>query len=131
MGRVRHLRITGTVRHAWRGAALLCAVAALLGTLLACPDPAGAGGGTAGPHREGLTTAAATAAYNCPYEQGGCGVFPHLAPAVLTAPPQDSAPGAAVLVVRHASGDERPRVRRAGEVRARAPGAHVLGVLRR
>ncbi|CAM5379666.1 hypothetical protein GCM10010329_14240 [Streptomyces spiroverticillatus] len=127
MGAARHTRITSTARHAWRGVALLCAATALLGALLACLSPTGAGGEGVGPHRE----SPAATAYNCPYDDSGCGAFPHLAPAVLTAPPQDSAPGTAVLVVRHARGDERPRVRRAVEVRARAPGAHVLGVLRR
>ncbi|MFJ2746014.1 hypothetical protein ACIO3O_40865 [Streptomyces sp. NPDC087440] len=119
-------RTEGGVR---RGVALLCAAAALLGALLACLGPVGGGGEGRDSHR--VTAGVAGAAYNCPYEQEGCGVFPHLSPAVLTAPPQDSAPGTAVLAVRHAGGDERPRVRRSGEVRARAPGAHVLGVLRR
>ncbi|MCX5201615.1 hypothetical protein OG897_09150 [Streptomyces sp. NBC_00237] len=136
MGGLRHIRTGSTTCRFRRGVALLCAATALLGALLTCLSP-GSRASTGGPdtwrtpHHATAVPYATAPAYNCPYDRGGCGVFPHLSPAVLTAPPQDSAPGTALLAVRYAKNGEVPRTGRDGEVRARAPGKHALGVLRR
>ncbi|MGW7415744.1 hypothetical protein [Streptomyces sp. NPDC054863] len=119
----RHFRNRGTsVRLARirRGVALLCAVAALFGALLVCLSPAGA-----------ETSSSLSPAYDCPYDQGGCGAFPHASPAVLTAPPPDALPGAVALPVRHEGGGQAVGVPRTDGARARAPGPYVLMVLRR
>ncbi|MFD3517859.1 hypothetical protein [Streptomyces sp. NPDC058657] len=107
--------------------ALLCASAALFGALLVCLGPVAALA-DGGPHTAAPSPAVA---YNCPYEQGHCGVLAHLAPAILTAPPQDAPPGALALPVRREEAAGPAGVRRGGEARARAPGRHVLQVLRR
>ncbi|MFI0978558.1 hypothetical protein ACH4SP_16365 [Streptomyces sp. NPDC021093] len=123
MGGLRHFRTRGTSAHAARvrrGVALLCAVAALLGALLVCLTPARA-----------ETAAPPSAAYNCPYDQGGCGLFPHAAPAVLTVPPLDTPPGAVALPVRHGGDGGTAKVARGDGTWARAPGPYVLMVLRR
>ncbi|MEU3609119.1 hypothetical protein AB0E83_27265 [Streptomyces sp. NPDC035033] len=68
-------------------------------------------------------------AYVCPYDRGGCSLFPSLSPAVLSAPPLDPP--------LHAE-DRLPRVgafagggaARDPGVRPRAPDLHVLQVLR-
>ncbi|MFF0742661.1 hypothetical protein ACFYVL_19915 [Streptomyces sp. NPDC004111] len=139
MGGLRHTRNSRTGRHerpartrgiarVRRGVALLCAATALFGALLIClgPAPASASGG--GPHAAAPSPAPV---YNCPYEQGHCGVFPHLSPAILTAPSQDAPPEALALPVRRADGTAPAGVRRGDGAWPRAPGPHVLQVLRR
>lgn len=139
MGGLRHTRNSRTGCHGRpvrtrgiarvrRGVALLCAAAALFGALLVCLAPAPALAAPGGPHPVTLSPAPA---YNCPYEQGHCGVFPHLSPAILTAPSQDASPGALALPERRAGEAGPAGVRRGGEAWARAPGRHVLQVLRR
>ncbi|MGX1884714.1 hypothetical protein [Streptomyces sp. NPDC055287] len=110
--------------------ALLSAVATLLAALFVClgtgPEPrehhgaAAAVATTATPAQDGP-------AYICPYDSPHCGVFPHLSPAVLTAPPpatpvaaepQYSAPPAAAGPAR------------GSDVLPRTPGRHVLQVMR-
>ncbi|MFI5803087.1 hypothetical protein [Streptomyces sp. NPDC051561] len=138
MGGLRHTRNRRTRDHSYgahtepiarlrRGVALLCAATALIGALLVClgPVPAPADGGGTHP------APSSAPAYNCPYEQGHCKVFPHLSPAILTAPPQDSPPGEVALLVRRAGGVPAAGPVRGGEAWARAPGKHVLQVLRR
>ncbi|MEU8891041.1 hypothetical protein [Streptomyces sp. NPDC048442] len=140
MGGLRHFRNRGTSAHVARirrGVSLLCAVAALFGALLVCLGPAaGAGGGEV--HAGSAAEAAAftpvfpaSPAYNCPYGQGDCGVFPHASPAVLTAPPLEPLPGTVAPQVRHGGDGGVVGITRGDGAWARAPGAHVLMVLRR
>ncbi|WP_282691926.1 hypothetical protein [Streptomyces sp. CC208A] len=126
-----------------RPLALASAVATLLAALFVClgsgPGGADAAGGHPGHGRsaalavEGPSLTAVPApgrsAYVCPYDRGGCSLFPSLSPAVLSAPPLDPP--------LHAE-DRLPRVDAVGGdgaargpgVRARAPDLHVLQVLR-
>ncbi|MFJ6700996.1 hypothetical protein ACIQM4_33775 [Streptomyces sp. NPDC091272] len=106
--------------------ALLCAAAALFGALLACLGPARSVE-NAGAH----AAPSPASTYNCPYDQGDCGAFPHLSPAVLTAAPPDAPPSAAALPVRHGGEGTAAKSPRGDGTWARAPGAHVLMVLRR
>jgi hypothetical protein len=128
IGRNKRLVHTRGIARVRRGVALLCAAAALFGALLVCLAPAPALAAPGGPHPVTLSPAPA---YDCPYEQGHCGVLPHLSPAILTAAPQDAPPGALVLPVRRAGEAGAAGARRGGEAWARAPGRHVLQVLRR
>ncbi|MGW7053405.1 hypothetical protein [Streptomyces sp. NPDC054887] len=117
-----------------RPMALLSAVATLLAALFVClaisPEPR-EGHGTGATGSAATVTAAPQArggpAYVCPYDSQHCGVFPHLSPAVLTVPPpatpaaaepQPFAPPAAVGPARGSG------------ILARAPGRHVLQVMR-
>lgn len=128
--------------------ALVSAVATLLAALFFClgagPGPEAHHAGT-GPEAEsgsaGTGAAARTATpaaraaagsvveYICPYDRGGCSLFPSLSPAVLSAPPLDPPLHAAdgLPRVEPPSGDGAAR--RSG-VRPRAPDLHVLQVLR-
>ncbi|MEV6331698.1 hypothetical protein [Streptomyces sp. NPDC051909] len=134
MGGPRLVRLS---RHL-RPTALVSAVATLLGALFLClgvSDPAG--------HREprpAAQTVTRTHApagaqalddeqYACPYERGGCSLFPALSPAVLSAPPLDPPLHADGRAARPAEalGDGRPPHPGA---RPRAPDLHVLQVLR-
>ncbi|MEU7022947.1 hypothetical protein ABZ990_20130 [Streptomyces sp. NPDC046203] len=67
--------------------------------------------------------------YSCPYESGGCSLFPALSPAVLGAPAHDAPPHTAdrlpLFSAPHLSG----RMPRSG-AQPRAPDLHVLQVLR-
>ncbi|WP_369143897.1 hypothetical protein [Streptomyces sp. R44] len=110
--------------------ALASAVATLLAALFLClgtgPD------GERAHHPEGPVAAAATAvtgAYVCPYDRGGCSLFPSLSPAVLSAPPLDPPLHAESGPPRLAppSGDGPAR---RSDARPRAPDLHVLQVLR-
>ncbi|MGW8767821.1 hypothetical protein ACWGN5_35655 [Streptomyces sp. NPDC055815] len=110
--------------------ALASAVATLLAALFLClgtgPD------GERAHHQEGPVAAAATAAtgaYVCPYDRGGCSLFPSLSPAVLSAPPLDPPLHAEGGPPRLAppSGDGPAR---RSDARPRAPDLHVLQVLR-
>ncbi|MFI8770055.1 hypothetical protein ACIGN6_34790 [Streptomyces sp. NPDC053792] len=129
--------------------ALASAVATLLAALFLClgtgPDGERAHHeegprATAGATGEATTAAgevtdvtgeatAVTDAYVCPYDRGGCSLFPSLSPAVLSAPPLDTP--------LHAEGG-LPRVAppagdgpaRRSDARPRAPDLHVLQVLR-
>ncbi|MFE6715054.1 hypothetical protein [Streptomyces sp. NPDC057695] len=124
--------------------ALVSAVATLLAALFFClgagPGPgdhhADAGPGVASGALGGSTPAVGTTSaarvaveYVCPYDRGGCSLFPSLSPAVLSAPPLDPPLHAADGPPRAepASGDGAAR--RSG-VRPRAPDLHVLQVLR-
>ncbi|WP_167345365.1 hypothetical protein [Streptomyces bikiniensis] len=129
--------------------ALASAVATLLAALFFClgtgpgshhgaaPEPPGQGSeqGQGSGQREGqgqrqdATAVTVPVAYVCPYDRGGCSLFPSLSPAVLSAPPLDPPLQAADGLPRLApvSGDESAR--RSG-VRPRAPDLHVLQVLR-
>ncbi|MER5312787.1 hypothetical protein ABT034_34020 [Streptomyces sp. NPDC002773] len=128
--------------------ALVSAVATLLAALFFClgaepdghheaadragPQPGAravtlAGGGTAG---SGATVrGAAVREYVCPYDRGGCSLFPSLSPAVLSAPPLDpplhTAGGPPRLDPPSGDGPAR----RSG-AQPRAPDLHVLQVLR-
>ncbi|GGS84297.1 hypothetical protein GCM10010222_27410 [Streptomyces tanashiensis] len=121
--------------------ALASAVATLLAALFLClgtgpdgerahheegPRATGVAGGTAGVTAE---AAAVTGEYVCPYDRGGCSLFPSLSPAVLSAPPLDPPLHAAGGAPRLAppSGDGPAR---RSDARPRAPDLHVLQVLR-
>ncbi|MEE1751314.1 hypothetical protein [Streptomyces sp. SP18CS02] len=115
--------------------ALLSAVATLLAALFLCLGPEGATGHHGGmadarvsPTATPVHPAAAATAYSCPYDRGDCGLFPSLTPAVLTAPPLDP-PQHADGPARTATAGVPDRPARA-EARPRAPGLHVLQVLR-
>lgn len=133
------LRLERPYRHA-RPMALVSAVATLLAALFVClgSGPSGPGGhpgheraAAPAPVGPAATPVPGTgrAAYVCPYDRGGCSLFPALSPAVLSAPPLDPP--------LHTE-DRLPRVDAlAGEgagrdpgVRPRAPDLHVLQVLR-
>ncbi|MEU2077045.1 hypothetical protein [Streptomyces sp. NPDC013489] len=140
-------RLVRPSQHA-RPMALVSAVATLLAALFFClgagPGPEAHHAGT-GPEAEsgsaGTGAAARTATpaaraaagsvveYICPYDRGGCSLFPSLSPAVLSAPPLDPPLHAAdgLPRVEPPSGDGAAR--RSG-VRPRAPDLHVLQVLR-
>ncbi|MFI9121053.1 hypothetical protein ACIGW0_16870 [Streptomyces bikiniensis] len=127
--------------------ALASAVATLLAALFFClgtgpgshhgaaPEPPGQGSeqgqGQGSEQRQGQDATAVTVPveYVCPYDRGGCSLFPSPSPAVLSAPPLDPPLQAADGLPRLApvSGDESAR--RSG-VRPRAPDLHVLQVLR-
>lgn len=118
--------------------ALASAVATLLAALFLC---LGTGPDGARTHHEeapratgaaGAAVSAATAAtgeYVCPYDRGGCSLFPSLSPAVLSAPPLDPPLQATGGSPRLAppSGDGAAR---RPDARPRAPDLHVLQVLR-
>ncbi|MGW5418830.1 hypothetical protein [Streptomyces sp. NPDC003943] len=127
-------RLDGPPRHA-RPLALASAVATLLGALFLCLAVTAEPGD---PEQHGRHTAARTAQaatgitgdrYACPYEPGGCSLFPALSPAVLSAPPMDPPLHAAGRLphigVPHRAG-QAPRA----DARPRAPDLHVLQVLR-
>lgn len=113
--------------------ALMSAVATLLAALFVClgmgPEPREHHDSAAGAVTAAVAVAPAQGgpAYTCPYDSKRCGVFPHLSPAVLTAPPpatpvaaepQHFAPPAAADPVRDSG------------ALPRAPGRHVLQVMR-
>ncbi|MET9509044.1 hypothetical protein ABZX62_11300 [Streptomyces flavidovirens] len=87
------------------------------------------------PREQHGPVAAATAAapaqdwptYICPYDSQHCGAFPHLSPAVLTAPPPATPVAAEPQYFAPPAGADP--VRGAG-VLPRAPGRHVLQVMR-
>ncbi|MGW2561820.1 hypothetical protein ACWCXB_21720 [Streptomyces sp. NPDC001514] len=132
MGGPRHKRI---VRIA-RPTALVSAVATLLTALFICLDgraDARTDGdqGHAGA-RPGITVAAsapARAEYICPHDRGDCGLFPHLGPAVLTAPPVDGPVDSAAPPPSPAQAHRAAPAPRTG-AHPRAPDLHVLQVLR-
>ncbi|MFD7895456.1 hypothetical protein [Streptomyces sp. NPDC059743] len=121
--------------------ALASAMATLFAALFICLGPesaTGSGSGSdfgAGPgdrhagNRSFTTVSQAEARFSCPYDNGDCGLFTHLSPAVLTVPPP-AAPLAADVQLPHR---EPPyptgQVPRSGAL-ARAPDLHVLQVLR-
>lgn len=133
--------------------ALVSAVATLLAALFFClgagpgpgdhhadAGPRAAGGTRAGGTPADSTPAAATPAapravgktaveYVCPYDRGGCSLFPSLSPAVLSAPPLDPPLHAADGPPRSEPPSGDGAARRSG-VRPRAPDLHVLQVLR-
>ncbi|MFZ4296893.1 hypothetical protein ACOZE3_03070 [Streptomyces cinereoruber] len=132
--------------------ALVSAVATLLAALFFCLGTGpGAGAGAhhgAGPEPQGresgqdATAVAVTGPvpvtsrpvtvpveYVCPYDRGGCSLFPSLSPAVLSAPPLDPPLQAADGLPRLAPVSGDGPARRSG-VRPRAPDLHVLQVLR-
>ncbi|MBT2528570.1 hypothetical protein J7E91_24995 [Streptomyces sp. ISL-99] len=128
MGGRRQSR-TGRTGRTRRPTALLSAVATLLTAVFFC---LGAG---SEPREQHGPVAAATAAapaqdgpaYICPYDSQHCGAFPHLSPAVLTAPPPATPVAAEPQYFAPPAGADP--VRGAG-VLPRAPGRHVLQVMR-
>lgn len=122
--------------------ALVSAVATLLAALFFClgagPGPENHHAGT-GPRTPSGATATGTTAtpaatgtvveYICPYDRGGCSLFPSLSPAVLSAPPLDPPLHAADGLPRFEPPSGDGAARRSG-VRPRAPDLHVLQVLR-
>ncbi|WP_434588770.1 hypothetical protein [Streptomyces sp. A5-4] len=105
--------------------ALLSVVATLLCALFVCL------GAAESREQHAAVTVAVQApgaqAYTCPYDSQHCGVFAHLSPAVLTAPPP-ATPVAAEPPHRAPPLVANP-VRDSGSL-ARAPGRHVLQVMR-
>ncbi|MFE4310598.1 hypothetical protein ACFQ9H_36140 [Streptomyces sp. NPDC056517] len=139
---MRATRLVRPSQHA-RPMALVSAVATLLAALFFCCPPAGPGPGNhhagAGPKIASRPTATGTTAtpaatgtvveYVCPYDRGGCSLFPSLSPAVLSAPPLDPPLHAADGLPRFEPPSGDGAARRSG-VRPRAPDLHVLQVLR-
>ncbi|MFD7440827.1 hypothetical protein [Streptomyces sp. NPDC059909] len=132
MGGPRHKRI---VRIA-RPTALVSAVATLLATLFICLGGRADARTEAGlDHADGHTAITAApsaqvrAEYTCPYDRGDCGLFPHLSPAVLTAPPVDGPVDGATPPPVPAPAHDAGPAPRTGAL-ARAPDLHVLQVLR-
>ncbi|WP_328944991.1 hypothetical protein OG259_29390 [Streptomyces sp. NBC_00250] len=126
-------RLVRPSQHA-RPMALVSAVATLLGALFFCLGAGPDGHHEAGPPSGSRATATGTAGavvveYICPYDRGGCSLFPSLSPAVLGAPPLDPPLQAADGLPRldPPSGDGPARRSGAGP---RAPDLHVLQVLR-
>ncbi|MEV5974817.1 hypothetical protein [Streptomyces sp. NPDC051921] len=125
-------RLDGPPRHA-RPLALASAVATLLGALFLCLGVGHPGNGHSA-ERAGHATATGQVAdradeYVCPYERGGCSLFPALSPAVLSAPPLDPPLHAEGGAPRLGTPDLSGRAPRS-EARPRAPDLHVLQVLR-
>ncbi|MER6095318.1 hypothetical protein ABT154_05560 [Streptomyces sp. NPDC001728] len=143
-------RLVRPSRHA-RPMALVSAVATLLAALFFClgagpdsgnhhPEPAAGGtsqaGGTVRAEGTVRTTAAASVAagtpvgeYICPFDRGGCSLFPSLSPAVLSAPPLDPplhAEGGLPRLFPPPADDPAGRT----GAQPRAPDLHVLQVLR-
>ncbi|MGR8010837.1 hypothetical protein [Streptomyces hypolithicus] len=148
MGALRRSR-TGRITRTTRPTALLSAVAALLAAIFVClgsqdsgpgagaePGPL-AGGGPRQQHVAVAEHGAVSAygavasyrgpAYLCPYDSRHCGAFPHLSPAVLTAPPPATEVSAEPQRLAPPP-DARPV--RDTDALARAPGRHVLQVMR-
>ncbi|MFF4869249.1 hypothetical protein ACIPQA_18815 [Streptomyces sp. NPDC090109] len=114
--------------------ALVSAVATLLAALFFClgtgPEAGPGSHHGAAPEQEARAAAAAVPVeYVCPYDRGGCSLFPSLSPAVLGAPPLDPPLQAADGLPRLAPVSGDGPARRSG-VRPRAPDLHVLQVLR-
>ncbi len=127
--------------------ALVSAVATLLAALFFCLGSGpGAGTGTDAHHpRADAVPADAVRAhavradasrgsavvreYVCPYDRGGCSLFPSLSPAVLSAPPLDPPLHAEGGLPRlDPPSDDGPARRSCAQ--PRAPDLHVLQVLR-
>ncbi|MFD3947024.1 hypothetical protein [Streptomyces sp. NPDC058579] len=113
--------------------ALASAVATLLAALFVC---LGSGDQGESAHHERTAHAAqATGAtpvadeYVCPYDRGGCSLFPSLSPAVLTAPPLDPPPHAEGRLPGPVAAYDTARAPRSA-AQPRAPDLHVLQVLR-
>ncbi|WP_189834997.1 hypothetical protein [Streptomyces zaomyceticus] len=139
-------RLVRPSRHA-RPMALVSAVATLLAALFFCLGsgpgshhaPAGAHTGARAAGNAAAPTTTVTGAdhavgevaveYVCPYDRGGCSLFPSLSPAVLSAPPLDPPPHAAGGPPRLDPPSGDGPARRSG-ARPRAPDLHVLQVLR-
>ncbi|MFE2012519.1 hypothetical protein [Streptomyces sp. NPDC059491] len=125
MGAPRLVRLS----HDARPMALASAVATLLAALFLC---LGTGPDREAAHHEGDGTPRATTVvgeYVCPYDRGGCSLFPSLSPAVLSAPPLDpplQAEGGLPRLTPFAG--EGPALRSGAQ--PRAPDLHVLQVLR-
>lgn len=109
--------------------ALASAVATLLAALFVC---LGAGDTAAAHHESAPAHERVTAAvdeYVCPYDRGGCTLFPALSPAVLTAPPLDPPPHTEGRLPGLVPAYDTGRAPRPG-AQPRAPDLHVLQVLR-
>lgn len=112
--------------------ALVSAVATLFAALFVCLGPDTGTGEAHHQERSRLVSVApaqAEAEFSCPYDNGDCGLFPHLSPAVLTVPPP-AAPAATDVPLPHREPPYRTgQVPRSGPL-IRAPDLHVLQVLR-
>ncbi|MEU5401704.1 hypothetical protein ABZ348_20680 [Streptomyces sp. NPDC005963] len=113
----------GLITRGTRPAALLSAVATLLGALAICLSP------LTDHHAPARAAGDVLPTFSCPYESGACGLLPEVSAAVLTSPPPDHPIDAGEQGVRHGGlpGVDRPT--RSGAL-ARAPDLHVLQVLR-
>ncbi|MFF3754074.1 hypothetical protein ACFYYH_27025 [Streptomyces sp. NPDC002018] len=118
--------------------ALASAVATLFAALFIClgpesgADPGSGPGSTGGSHavnRSFTAVSKAEARFSCPYDDGDCGLFTHLSPAVLTVPPPASPLAADVQLPHRELPCPTGQVPRSGAL-ARAPDLHVLQVLR-
>ncbi|MFJ3584102.1 hypothetical protein ACIPPS_17925 [Streptomyces sp. NPDC090127] len=116
-----------------RPMALASAVATLLAALFVClgatGDPTSAAAHDGSPRAHHRTAAVAVDEYVCPYDRGGCSLFPSLSPAVLTAPPPAPPPHAEGRLAGPVPAYATGRVSRSG-AQPRAPDLHVLQVLR-
>ncbi|MFC8763565.1 MULTISPECIES: hypothetical protein [Streptomyces] len=114
--------------------ALVSAVATLLAALFFClgagPEGHHEAAPQPGPHpRATAESAASVSEYVCPYDRGGCSLFPSLSPAVLSAPPLDPPLHAEGGAPRPGAPSGDGPARRSG-AEPRAPDLHVLQVLR-
>ncbi|MFC8915963.1 hypothetical protein ACFT5C_09345 [Streptomyces sp. NPDC057116] len=112
--------------------AIIGAVATLFAALFICLAPHGGAEGRDRAHAveaAGYTPAErVVTAYACPYDDADCRLFPHLNPAVLTAPPLDPPPHTDVLVRAALPPATGPPA--ASQERSRAPDLHALQILR-
>ncbi|GAA3370823.1 hypothetical protein GCM10020367_18990 [Streptomyces sannanensis] len=110
-----------------RPMALLGAVATLLAALFICLAPGGHADATTDGHH--ITLAHTAPEYDCPDERGDCGLSPRNTQAVLTAPSLDT-PASDTTPPVHIEAPPRAGGVFEAVVRPRAPGLHVLQVLR-
>lgn len=113
----------GLIARDTRPAALLSAVATLLGALFICLSP------PAEHHIPASATNDVVPAFSCPYESGACGLQPTVEAAVLTSPPPEGPIHAEEQGVRYDQPSDAGRPA-GSDALARAPNLHVLQVLR-
>ncbi|MEU0988902.1 hypothetical protein [Streptomyces sp. NPDC005953] len=111
------------ITRSTRPAALLSAVATLLGALVICLGP------LTDHHAPAPAAGDVPPAFSCPYDSGACGLLPEVSAAVLTSPPPDHPVDAGEQGVRRDTAPAVDRSTRSGAL-ARAPDLHVLQVLR-
>ncbi|MEU6977044.1 hypothetical protein [Streptomyces sp. NPDC046371] len=124
-------RLIGPPRHA-RPLALASAVATLIGALFLClgvGDPAGADRDPAAHEQVLRHHTSVVDEYVCPFDPGGCSLFPSLSPAVLSAPPLDPPLHTEGRLPRLDAPHHSGLAPRPG-AQPRAPDLHVLQVLR-
>ncbi|MFE0426130.1 hypothetical protein [Streptomyces sp. NPDC058953] len=131
---MRGLRL-GRLKRSTRPVALLSAAATLVGALVLCLSVAADSHGRAPDRARGIVAVTGSAppsdlpSFVCPNDGGPCGLHPVMGAAVLTTPPPDTPPVAGELPAGPA-GPAGPVGPAGTDARPRAPGLHVLQVLR-